>query len=310
MEIERVLVVGLGAVGATIADHLSKIEDLSLSVFAEGPRAERLEREGLVINGAPRSFRILGGEAREVQDLVILATKDHDLPLLLPRLAGLVGPDTIFLSLVNGITSEERIASLYGPCPLAMIVGISALREGNRIDWLDPGVIHFGEKRNTTGAYSTRVAAIEALFTRAHLPHMVPEDMERALWYKFMVNIGINQASAVLRAPYGAFVPQGGARDAMELGMREVITLARAKGMDLGDEDLARWHKTLAGLDPQGRTSMLQDILAGRPTEVDIFAGELIRQGRAMGIPTPCNELWYALIRGLEALGPGGMVAP
>ena len=61
MEIEKVLLVGLGAVGATIADHLSKVEALSLSVFAEGPRAERLEREGLVINGAARSFRILGG---------------------------------------------------------------------------------------------------------------------------------------------------------------------------------------------------------------------------------------------------------
>ncbi len=309
MGIERVLVVGVGAVGATVADHLYRVEGLALSVFAEGPRAARLQNDGLIINGVRRDFRLLGGEAREVQDLVILATKDHDLPLLLPRLASLVGPDTIFISLVNGITSEERIAALYGPCPLAMIVGISALRKGNRIDWLDPGVIHFGEKRNHAAAHSSRVARVAALFTRAQLPFAVPEDMERALWYKFMVNIGINQASAVLRAPYGAFVPEGGARDAMELGMREVVAVAGAKGMDLGDEDLARWRKTLAGLDPQGRTSMLQDILAGRPTEVDIFAGELVRQGKAAGVPTPCNELWYALIRGLEALGASGSVS-
>lgn len=115
--------------------------------------------------------------------------------------------------------------------------------------------------------------------------------MRPQMWWKFMVNVGgVNQASAVLDKPYGAFVEDGPARWLMLALMTEVIEVGRAEGgVDLGGvKDLERWDHVLANQPAEGITSMHQDVLAGRSTEVDIFAGgEVVELGIRHSIPTP-----------------------
>src|SRR5699024_7962793 len=122
------------------------------------------------------------------------------------------------------------------------------------------------------------------------------------MWWKFMVNVGINQPSAVLRTGYGGFQNPGPAYDLMMALIEEVRTVAAAEGVPLTDADVERWHAVLAGQPAEGKTSMHQDVLAGRPTEVDIFAGRVVELGRRNGIPVPFNQamLWI-----LSALGAG-----
>lgn len=114
--------------------------------------------------------------------------------------------------------------------------------------------------------------------------------MRHRLWWKFMVNVGINQASAMLRAPYGAFQSAGEARDLMWTLMGEVLLISAAEGVPLGDADLQAWDAVLANQPPAGMTSMHQDVEAGRRTEVASFAGRVVELGRRHGVPVPRNE--------------------
>lgn len=115
-----------------------------------------------------------------------------------------------------------------------------------------------------------------------------------------MINVGINQASAVMRAPYGAFQSSPEAQALMEALMREVLVLAKAAGVNLVTEDLDDWYTFLRTLSAHGKTSMLQDIEAGRKTEVEIFGGKVVELGKTYGIPTPVNQTVSTIIKVLE----------
>ena len=115
-----------------------------------------------------------------------------------------------------------------------------------------------------------------------------------------MINVGINQASAVLHAPYCAFQVMPEAKEVMESAMCETVALSEALGTGLRDPDVAAWYDTLKNLLPDGKTSMLQDVEAKRKTEVDAFAGTVLRLGEATGLAVPVNRTLYNLIRAIE----------
>jgi 2-dehydropantoate 2-reductase len=204
---------------------------------------------------------------------------------------------------MNGLDSEEIIGSVYGMDKMlyAISVGIDGVREGNRITYSRPGKPIFGEAVNTQ--LSPRVRRVQEAFDRAGIAHETPVDMMRTLWWKFMVNVGVNQASAVMRAPYGVFQSSPEAQALMEGLMHEVIALAGPAGVNMADKDIADWYKILHTLSPQNKTSMLQDIEAGRRTEVEVFGGKVVEMGRTYSVPTPANETVVRIIRVLEGEG-------
>jgi 2-dehydropantoate 2-reductase len=201
---------------------------------------------------------------------------------------------------MNGLDSEETIGAVYGMDKVlyAISVGIDALREGNRITYSKSGTLFFGEAKNA--GVNQRVRRVQDALDRAGIVAETPPDMIRMLWWKFMINVGANQASAVMRAPYGILRSSPGARAVMEALMREVVSLAEAAGVDLGSQDIENWYAFLNTLSPQGKTSMLQDIEAGRKTEVELFGGKVVELGRAYGILTPVNETVLRIIQVLE----------
>jgi 2-dehydropantoate 2-reductase len=233
-------------------------------------------------------------------DLVIVAVKYHHLDDAIRDMRNRVGAETAVISVMNGIESEERIGAAYGMEKVlyAVSVGIDALREGNRVNYSNQGKIFFGEARN---AFLTdRIKRIQALFDRAGIIYETPPDMMRVMWWKFMINVGINQASAVLRAPFLAFQTSKEARDLMESAMREVIMLSEKAQVNLTEDDIKRFNEILLGLNPQGKTSMLQDVAAGRKTEVEMLAGKVIALGRQYNVPTPVNQRLFDLIKEIE----------
>jgi 2-dehydropantoate 2-reductase len=236
-------------------------------------------------------------------DLVIVALKHHQLPDAVPDLHHVVGDQTTLLSVMNGLDSEETLAAAYGAEKVlyATSVGIDAQRRGNEIGFTAPGKHYFGEARNETA--SPRVRRVQVAFDRAGITYETPPDMIRILWWKFMVNVGMNQASAVMRIPYGGFQRFPQAQAVMEVLMREVIALAQVLGVDLQPRDVDDWYPVMATLSAEGKTSMLQDIEAGRKTEVEMFAGKVIELGRQHGVPTPANQLILDIIQVLERAG-------
>ena len=194
--------------------------------------------------------------------------------------------DTLIISLLNGISSEEALAAAFGEekVPIAMILGIDAVREGNATRYSGTGKIHFGDARNT-GGVRRRVTRITRFLEKSGVAFVVPPDMVRSLWYKFMINVGINQASAVLRAPYGVFQAMPEAKEVMESAMRETVVLFRGPGHGAAGRGRRRLNAPrLRNLAADGKTSMLQDVEARRKTEVNAFPGGDIRLADAAGV--------------------------
>jgi 2-dehydropantoate 2-reductase len=299
--IHKVSIIGAGALGAAYGALLYDMDPGCVSFVAAGERFERLRREGVTVNGRRYAIPVLAPEdASPPADLVIVAVKNHHLDAAIGEMKNRVGGDTIILSLMNGIDSEERIGAVYGMDKVlyALTMGIDALREGNRVIYTTQGRIFFGEAKNP--AVTERVARVQALFDRAGIAWETPPDMIRTLWWKFMANVGINQASAVLRAPYSAFQVPSEARDLMLSSMREVIAVAEKAGVSLTQEDIEAFDPILARLSPEGKTSMLQDVEARRKTEVEMFAGTMIALGEKYGVDVPVNRRLFEAIRNIE----------
>jgi 2-dehydropantoate 2-reductase len=182
-----------------------------------------------------------------------------------------------------------------------MSLGIDAVRQDNKVNFSTFGKIHFGDRFNKPGKYSQRVLRLSRFFDRTKVPYVIPENMLRSLWFKFMMNVGINQASAVLKAPYGTFQTEPHARAVMMSLMHEVVALSRVMGMGLEDSDVQKIDEPLFSLHPGGYTSMCQDVMAGRKTEVEMLAGEMMELGRRHGVATPVNEVFFNLIKAIEA---------
>ena len=300
--IETISIIGAGALGAAYGGLLYDMDMRSVSFVAGSDRFERLRKEGLIVNGK-RYFIpvVLPEDLSAPADLIIVAVKYHHLDNAIRDMRNRVGAETAIISVMNGIESEEQIGAVYGMEKVlyAVSVGIDALREGNHVNYSNQGKIFFGEARN---AFLTdRVKHIQALLGRAGINYETPPDMIRILWWKFMINVGINQASAVLRAPFLVFQTSEEARNMMESAMREVIMLSEKAQVNLTEEDIKKFNKILLDLNPQGMTSMLQDVEAGRKTEVEMLAGKVITLGRQYNVPTPVNQRLFDLIKEIEA---------
>lgn len=299
-QIKTIAIVGAGAMGAAYASMFSDAGNFSLFFLAGGDRYRRLVKKPLQVNGKTYAIAVMQPQdVKEPVDLVLVALKHHHLPEALPAMKAIIGPETTILSVMNGLESEQIIGSTCGMDKMvyAIAVGIDAVREKDNFLYARPGRIIFGDGPQTDGS---RVARLKDALSRAAIPYEVPTDMLRVMWWKFMINVGINQASAVLRAPYGVFHESEDARALMLLLMQEVIALAGKISVNLAQKDLDEWSSVLATLAPEGKTSMLQDMEAGRKTEVEIFAGKVVSMGIEHGVATPVNLAIMHIIRAME----------
>lgn len=298
--IEKVAILGAGALGAYYGSRFFDGSGFKVEYVARPPRYERVKKEGVVVNGKRYSIPVTHPDEAEPADLVIVALKNQHLPEAVNDLKRLIADETIIISVMNGLDSEEYLGSVYGmdKTLYCIAVGIDAVREGNSVSHSNPGKLFFGEANNSSP--SERVRRAQDAFDRAGLAAETPPDMIRMLWWKFMINVGMNQASAVMRAPYGVFQSSPDARALMESLMREVILLAEKCGVNLEEKDLDNWYQVLDTLARDGKTSMLQDIEAGRKTEIEMFGGKVVELGQRHSLPTPVNETFLRIINVLE----------
>ena len=302
-KIERISLIGLGAIGATFAGRIHGNNPDCLRVIVDTKRYEKYTSKGFMINGQHYNFNyVLPEDKGNYADLILVSVKYHDLGAAIENMKNHVGPNTIILPLLNGISSEEIIGNAYGMDKLlyGYCVAIDALRSKNEITYTSIGEIVFGEGNNTT--YSDKVESVKEFFERMVIPYQIPENMLRALWWKFMVNVGINQVSAILNAPYKVFQEFKEAQELMESAMKEVVTLSQKMGIGLKDEDVKGFYKPLSLLSPEGKTSMHQDMEARRKTEVDMLAGTVCMLGEKVGVETPINKALLQMIRTLEQM--------
>lgn len=300
--ISTVYIIGLGAIGSVYAAIIHEKDPHCVKIIASPERQAKLKANPTIVNGKAYSFDFADATAcpPATADLIIVAVKSRHLNQAINEIQPFIRENTIVISLVNGISSEETLGKRIGfeHMLYAYAIGTDAVREDNHTNYRTLGMIVYGEKINNS--LSEKVTSVKAFFESAGIPHEIPHDMYKALWFKFMMNTGVNQASAVLKAAYGIFQKNQPARELMRMAAEEVLLLSRYVGANLEVSDMEKFLNIIDGLNPLGKTSMLQDIEAGRESEVDSFAGTVIALGKKYGIHTPVNNIMAQIIRSIE----------
>ncbi len=304
MKIQSVAILGAGAVGSYVIWGLSQKTDIRLGVLAEGERAERLSQEGCLINGTVYRPEVWNpGDAGEI-DLLIVSLKYGSLPGALESIKAMVGDHTTVMSLMNGVDSEEIIAQQVGEeHVITSLIKVASHREGKGYCFNPDttlGII-FGEL--AAPFKSERVQAIENLFADTGIHYRSSEMIREELWSKFRLNVCNNLPQAILGAGVGCY-SDSVHMEAISNGLRlELEQIALAKGIDMSRLEAASGHGSK--VPASARYSTLQDLDAGRHTEIDMFSGALMRMGAQLGIPTPYNEYTYHMIKALEEKNDG-----
>lgn len=298
-KIEKVLICGLGAIGTIYADKLNN--NCTLKILADDERIERYKKEPIIYNGKTCHFDFISPEKRDFKaDLIVIATKNSGFVEAIECIKNFIGDETIILSLLNGISSEETLIKEYGKDKVlySYYVGHTSSRTANIVTFDGEGEIVFGNLDNKE--HCAKVKAVKELFEKAEINYSIPQDMEYAIWKKFLVNVGTNQASAVLRGNYRLFQNSKTALDIAKNLMKEAQAIAQAKGVKNAEGMLDESLAIIMSMLPETKSSMLQDVEAGRKTEVEIFAGKVIEMGKKHNIPTPYNEIFFQLINALN----------
>jgi 2-dehydropantoate 2-reductase len=192
LEIKTVSLVGLGALGTLFGNLLSHaIPPEDLHVIADRDRIDRYQRDGVYANGEPCRFQYVAPEAPcPPADLLLIAVKYHDLNDAIAAARGHVGPNTVILSLLNGISSEEIIGRAFGDDKVLLCVaqGMDAVKVGNRLTYHNTGLMSFGSRE--PGVVTDTVRRVARFFEKTGVPHEVVPDMPRRQWSKFMLNVG------------------------------------------------------------------------------------------------------------------------
>ena len=290
-DIKNVLICGLGAIGSIYADKIQKFNPDSLRVLVDEERFERYSSNPIIFNGNELYFNyILPNDNGFKADLVIIATKYDGLSDVIKNMKNFIQSDTVILALLNGVTSEKIIAETYGREKLlySYFIGHSAVRTGRNVIHDDVNTIVYGSE-NT--ADIENVQRVRKYFDSIGINYKIPEDIMHSLWLKYMLNVSANQSTAILRLAFGEMLANEKCMDFAINIMKEVQKIAKAEGVKntdiMIDETIAHLHTMI----PDGKTSMLQDVEAGRKTEVDMFAGTVIELGLKHNIQTPYNQI-------------------
>ena len=302
MNIERIAIVGMGALGVLYGDFLtSRLGREHVGFVVNAERRERYERMEISANGRRCDFRLIdANEAGNPADLVIFAVKATALAQAMEDAAGQIGPDTVLLSVLNGITSEQLLEQRFGGKNVVYCVaqGMDAVKLGGALTYTVMGQLCIGVP---SAEKLPALDAVCALFDRIGMPYSREEDILHRLWGKFMLNVGVNQVVMVFEGTYGTIQAPGRPREMMIAAMREVLELSGYEGVKLSEDDLSFYVELMNTMSPRGMPSMRQDGLARRRSEVELFSGTVCRLARKHGLSVPVNEWLYARVKEMEA---------
>lgn len=299
------LIIGAGAMGGLFGTLLAPF--VPVTFFTTNSRhAEALNRDGLTLATAEGQLRRTTARALTDPrhygpraDLIIVCTKARSTAQAADTARQLVAPDGLVLTLQNGLGNLEIIQAAVGEARAA--AGITA----QAATLLGPGQVrHAGCGPTVLAAgpgQAEKIAAMAALFNRAGIPTTVTDDVQALLWSKLIVNVGINALTALLRVPNGALAEIPECASLMAQAVAEAEAVARALGVRLPDDAPLEKVRQVCAMTAGNRSSMLQDTLMGRPTEIDVINGAVVRKGAETGVPTPVNALLTQLVKALEA---------
>lgn len=304
-KINRVSIVGMGAMGIMYGDFFAKaLGKDHVTFLADSGRVERYRKNPVCCNGKEWHFHIRDGAVPDTEgpaELLIFAVKATALEEAIRTAKAHVGKDTVILSVLNGITSEAVIADALGAEHVLYCVaqGMDAVKLGNELTYSHMGQVCIGIPEHETYK-EPKLSAVTDLFDATGFPYTKEPDILRRLWCKWMLNVGVNQTVMVFQGTYGTVQRPGKERDTMKAAMAEVVALAKKENIRVTMEDLQSYVDLVDTLSPDGMPSMRQDGIAHRKSEVEFFAGTVIRKAEAYGLDVPVNKELYRRVLEME----------
>ena len=319
----KIVIAGAGAIGGYIGARLARA-GADVVLFARGPHLRAMEAHGLRVQSAEGDFEVrpqVTGDLASIghADVVFLGVKAHGLTSLAPALLPLFGPDTVVVSTQNGIPwwyfqghgGEFEGWRLERIDPGGVI---SSAIEPRRVvgslayfatDIVEPGVIRHNEGNRISfgepdGSRSDRVRRIAEALIGAGFRCPISTRFRHEIWVKLLGNISFNPVSALTRGTLEEMVRQP---DTARL-IRDVMTEAESVANRLGIEIPISIDQRMAGGEKAGahKTSMLQDLEAGRPMEIEALVGATLELGERLGVPMPATRAMYACVKLLDEL--------
>lgn len=299
----QIAIFGAGGIGGYFGARFAQAGD-DVALIARGSHLKAIQAHGLFVESPTGDFHITPAIATDrpedvgVVDIVFLGVKAWDVRTAAAAIRPMVGPNTGVLTLQNGVDAPIEVAEVLGQDHV--IVGVTLVRSLiaapgrlRHVGGLDPNLT-MGEIDNRS---SVRVEYIRTALDKVHVTVNVPENIQARLWEKFIGVTAIGGIGAVVRVPTGVWRQLSHVRDLAVGAAQEAATVARVLGVHPSEGIMDQVKGGIEALPPAHMTSMHEEIIGGRPSELEYWNGAVVRLGREVGVPTPIHEfIYYSLL--------------
>jgi len=301
----KIAIVGPGAVGCLLASFLSKGNDEVWLLDKDGERASKINKNGISIEGISGEWKIKGRATADAKDignaqLVIISVKSYDTKEAISASKPLISDNTSVLTLQNGLGNIEIISEAIGQ--EKVIGGVTNL--GATL--LETGKVRHAGKGETIigridGKIPVQMRQIREIFNACGLETKISKDIKGILWSKLIINVGINALTAIIRLNNGRLIEFEGTRKILREAVTEAVRISKRKRIKLIYDDPLAKVEAVCEATSGNISSMLQDILRKKRTEIDFINGVIVRQGQELGIGVPANLMLVDLVKTIEA---------
>jgi 2-dehydropantoate 2-reductase len=302
----KVCMLGSGALGSAIGGVLTEGGNDVVLIDAWADHVDAINSRGLTLRdgGVDRTVAARAATCTDgigPADLVVVLVKSYHTREAIEKAAAIVGPDTVVMSLQNGLGHEEILAEVVGKERVLAgktYAGGVLLAPGHVIAGTRGKYTYIGE---LDGRITPRATRIAETFSRAGLPTEVSANIMGTMWDKLLINVATGALAGITRLPYGGLYSVPEVKECALDAIAEAIAVARALGVKLTSEKAEdAWNLAGEGLPREFKTSMLQSIEKGAPTEIDFINGSVVRWGERTNVPTPVNKALIACVKGIE----------
>ena len=302
----KICMLGSGALGSALGGVLTEGGNDVWLIDAWAGHVDAMASRGLRlrVDGVDRTVKVKARTSPDgigPADLVVVLVKSYHTREAIEKADAIVGPDTVVMSLQNGLGHEEILADVVGKH--RVLAGKTYA--GGVL--LGPGHVIAGTKDKYTfigeldGRITGRAAKIAGTLTRAGLPTEVSANIMGTMWDKLLINVATGALAGITRLPYGGLYRVPEVEQCALAAVAEAIAVAKALGVKLTSEKPEHaWRLAGEGLPREFKTSMLQSIEKGAPTEIDFINGSVVRWGERTNVPTPVNKALVACVKGIE----------
>lgn len=302
----RILVFGIGGVGGyyggQLARHYQGSEDVEIIFIARGEHLNQIRNHGLKLKTEKEDFVAIPAHvtddpaALDPVDLVILATKTYDLPASLDMLAHIVDSNTVILPLLNGVDAAERTSAVLSQAKvlkgLVYVTSfISTPGEVTQYGAYDK-ILFGGDDR-----MAQELTRVEQIFKGVGIKAFIAEDIDVALWEKYLLISAIGSMTSYKRASVGALREDPDLMDKLRKMMEEVYELAGAKGVHLADDVIDKTMSKVEAFNYDAKSSMQLDFEKGKHTEVDTLTGFICQESNKYALQAPVSCMIYEALK-------------